>query len=329
MTVPVQHSVIIPVYLNEENIVDLLDALEDLSENVEGLEAVFVVDGSPDDSRDLLLKDLPGRPFQAQVLVHSRNFGAFPAVRSGLAAARGQFMAVMAADLQEPPELLEEFFGILDADEADVVFGVRRGRRDRWAARTLAGLYWWLYRRFVVPDIPRGGVDVLACRRKVAEAVLSLGEANSSLVAQFFWVGFRQEFIPYERRAREKGESAWSLGKRFRYMADSLFSFSDLPILTLMWLGIIGLVFSLLLGAVTLIARIAGLISEPGFATIVVATLFLFSVLITTQGIIGMYLWRILENAKSRPIGIVMSSEQFSPLDPPAGDMPPTPPENE
>jgi glycosyltransferase involved in cell wall biosynthesis len=311
MTVAAEHSVIVPIYLNEENIVDLLDALETMSEKVEGLEAVFVIDGSPDNSLGLLREALPGRPFQAQVLAHSRNFGAFPAIRSGLAAARGRFMAVMAADLQEPLELIERFFEILDADEADVVFGVRSGRRDGFGTQALAGVYWWLYRKFVVPEIPRGGVDVLACNRQVAEAVLSLGESNSSLVAQFFWVGFRREFVPYQRRAREKGTSAWSLGKRFRYMADSLFSFSDLPILTLLWLGIIGVLFSIVLGGVTLVARLAGLYTQPGFATIVVATLFLFSVLITTQGIIGMYLWRILENAKGRPTGIVMSSRCF------------------
>jgi glycosyltransferase involved in cell wall biosynthesis len=124
-------SLVIPVYLNEENINDLLEAVFSLKEKLNGtLEIVFVVDGSPDRSYALLAEALPSYPIAAQLLALSRNFGSFAAIRVGLEAARGKYVAVMAADLQEPPDLVESFFNILQRDEADVVFGARKSRED-------------------------------------------------------------------------------------------------------------------------------------------------------------------------------------------------------
>lgn len=302
----ISRSLVVPVYDNEGTIPALLEALASLSLHVDDLEVVFVVDGSPDGSGELLAAQAPMQPHATQVIYHSRNFGAFAAIRTGLAHARGGHVAVMAADLQEPPELMLQFFEELATDEIDVIFGVRAARHDPWPTRTVSGLYWNLYRRFVVPDVPPGGVDVFACNERVRHSVLELGESNSSLVAQLFWVGFRRSFVTYTRREREHGSSGWSLRRRFRYMADSIFSFSDLPILVVVWSGIIGVTFSVLVGAATLGARLAGVIQVPGFTTIVLVVTFLFSLLLTTQGIIGMYLWRAFENTKRKPGAIVM-----------------------
>jgi len=312
MSSMIERSLIVPVYKNEENITDLVKAVQGLAERIDALETIFVVDGSPDDSHTRLAELLPTTGLDVQLLEHSRNFGSFAAIRTGMAAARGETIAVMAADLQEPPSLIEEFFEILTDDRADIVFGTRSDRGDPLVSRVLSSAFWSTYRRFVVPDIPRGGVDVFACNSNVAREILAMPESNSSLVSQLFWVGFRRSYVPYERRQREKGASAWSLRRRLRYMADSIFSFSDLPILALVWVGLIGLVFSGLLGIITLAARLAGAIDEPGFATILIAVLFLFSVLIASQGIVGMYLWRAFENGKGRPSAIVMHSDQFS-----------------
>ncbi len=307
MTSAITYSLVVPVYLNEENIPDLLDAVEAMSQRVAGLEAVFVVDGSPDRSFELLQASLHSRPFPSVLISHSANFGSFAAIRTGMAAARGEYLGVMAADLQEPPELVEQSFAALRAGDVDIIFGTRIGRSDPPLTRLLSHLYWSAYRRFVVRDIPKGGVDVFACTRQVSDAVLSLQETNTSLISQLFWVGFRRGFMPYERRERQKGQSSWSLRRRFRYMADSFFAFSDLPILLLVWFGVVGLVFSVILGSITLVARLLGYIDEPGFATLIVSMLFLFSVLVASQGVLGMYLWRTFENGRGKPTGIVMS----------------------
>ncbi len=304
---PIQKSLVIPIYKNEENLTDLLSSLKNLSRSQgSGFEVVFVVDGSPDGSLDRLHAELPSLPFPTQLIAHSRNFGSFLAIRTGMEHARGEYVAVMAADLQEPPELVETFFETLESDAADVVFGQREKRDDPFLQKLLANCFWNVYAR-LIPDIPKGGVDIFACNRKVKEAVLAIEEPNSSLIAQLLWVGYRRSFVPYRRLERKHGKSAWGFKRRVRYMLDSIFSYSDYPILFVLWLGLFGLAASFLIGVVTLVARLYGLIEVPGYTTLLLVGLFFGSALLTTQGIIGCYLWRTLENSKKRPLSLVVN----------------------
>jgi len=302
----INRSLVIPVYRNEDNIAALISAIESL--NVRSrtpIEVVFVIDGSPDRSGEFLVADRTTFGFHYQIIFHSRNFGAFTAIRTGLEHARGQNIAVMAADLQEPPELILELCEVLEADKADVVFGIRTGREDGWFRDATSKGFWALYRKLVSKDMPRGGVDIFACNRRVLEALLEIHEPNSSLIAQLFWVGFRREFVPYERRKREQGKSAWSFARRLRYMMDSIFSFSDLPILAVLWVGVGGCLLSLLFGILVAIGRLFGLISTPGYAALVVLITFSVSSILAVQGIIGSYLWRTFENTKQRPLRVI------------------------
>jgi len=305
-------SLVIPVYRNEENIPSLLEALIALAGEIgTGFEVVFVVDGSPDNSYTMLAERLPAMPFQSQLVGLSRNFGAFPAIRTGLELARGRFFAVLAADLQEPPELITEFFRILRAGEADVAFGRRTGRADGWFTKSLSSAFWYVYRKLVIRDVPAGGVDVFACNEQVRGALLQIEETNSSLVAQLFWVGYRRAFVPYRRREREHGKSAWSFGKRFQYMLDSIFSFSDFPILALLWVGTIGCVVTLVLAVVIYLSWLLGVIEVPGYTPIMLVILFVGFTLLFTQGFIGCYLWRIAENTRRRPQSLVALSATY------------------
>jgi glycosyltransferase involved in cell wall biosynthesis len=300
-----RRSLVIPIYRNEENIADLLTALAAINDSAGGMEVVFVVDGSPDRSGELLLAARGQMPFPSTIAFHSRNFGSFTAIRTGLELAKGASIAVMAADLQEPPELIVRFFSMLENDEADVVFGQRAGRHDSMVRDALSNAFWWLYRKLVIRDIPKGGVDIFACNRTVRDAVLEIAEPNSSLIAQLFWVGFRRTFVPYERRPRLKGESAWNFSRRLRYMMDSIFSFSDLPILFVLWFGVAGCVVSLLVGLVIALARLFGFITEPGYAALAILITFSASAMMAVQGILGSYLWRTFENTKQRPLRII------------------------
>jgi glycosyltransferase involved in cell wall biosynthesis len=306
----IKRSLIIPIYKNEANIPGLFAALSKLSNNLdEGLEVIFVVDGSPDKSYDLISQRIHEFSYDSVLILLSRNFGSFTAIRTGLQHARGKHIAVMAADLQEPPELIEQFFELLKKDAADVVFGQRMQRNDPPVQKFLANAYWNIYRKVILPDIPSGGVDIFACNQRVKSAVLSIEEPNSSLVAQLFWVGFRRSFIPYERQERQEGKSSWSLKKRIKYMLDSIFSYSDFPIMTVLWVGLTGLLITAAVGTVTLVAKLMGWIDVPGYTTMTLAILFFGSAILTTQGIIGCYLWRAFENTKKRPISIVQSVE--------------------
>lgn len=306
-----KYSVIIPVYMNEESIPRLLHALGAMSRELGGgMEVVFVVDGSPDRSFVLLREALRGLEFPAQLLAHSRNFGSFPAIRTGLGVARGDYFGVMAADLQEPPELLVAFFRALAADECDVAIGTRSGRNDPFMSRLASRIFWSLYRRMVVPEMPEGGVDVFGCNRIFRDQLLNLEESRSSLIALIFWLGFRRKLVGYERLLRQEGKSAWTLRKKVDYMMDSIFAFTDYPIRLLIRLGAIGSFVSIVIGAVVLVAKLSGAIDVPGYAATMIAVLALGALNMLGLGLIGSYAWRGYENSKQRPLAVVAAMQK-------------------
>src|SRR6185312_9186869 len=177
------YSLIIPVYKNEESIAPLLHVLKDLNQKLQNqLEIIFVVDGSPDQSYALLKEKIPHSGLKAKLLLLSRNFGAYAAIRTGLAAAEGAYFAVMAADLQEPPELVLEFFNCLTTEDVDVTFGIRQSRCDPLRQKIPAQLYWYLYKKFVQKDMPAGGIDIFGCNLQFRNQLLQLSELNSSLI---------------------------------------------------------------------------------------------------------------------------------------------------
>jgi polyisoprenyl-phosphate glycosyltransferase len=305
-------SVVIPVYGNSETITPLLAALADLSRKLDdALEVVFVVDGSPDDSYVRLGAGLPGQPFRAQLLHLSRNFGSFAAIRAGLEAAQGDSFAVLAADLQEPPELVLEFSRRLRAGTADIIVGSRASRSDPLFSRLSAGLFWWAYRRWVQREIPPGGVDVFACSKQVRDQIIRLDESNSSLIGLLFWVGFRRELVPYDRRPRPAGRSAWTFAKKMRYLTNSVFNFTDLPVRMLFWLGCLGLLASIIGGAAVMIAKLTGHVPVAGYTATVLTIVFFGALNCLGLGIIGGYVWRTLENTKRRPNYLVASRTMF------------------
>ena len=301
------NSLVIPVYRNEESIPSLLHALTALAASMsEPLEVVFVVDGSPDRSHALLDEHLPKLPFATQLLLLSRNFGSFAAIRCGLEAARGEFFAVMAADLQEPPELVAQFFALLALGDHDVVIARRDARQDPWLSRLGSSLFWGAYRRLINPQIPPGGVDVFACNRAFRDQLLLLDESNSSLIGLMFWLGFRRGEVIYQRREREHGKSAWTLRRKLKYMMDSVFSFSDLPIRLLLLLGMLGITVAVLLGIGVVVIRLSGVVALPGYAATMIAILFFGGLNAFGLGVVGSYVWRAFANTQRRPLAIVM-----------------------
>ena len=165
----VTRSVVVPVYRNEATLPALLLEIAELrQQRPDPFEVVFVIDGSPDNSYALLKQRLPEMPFPSQLVSLSRNFGSFAAIRAGLAAAKGEFIAILAADLQQPVSSVGQFFAALEHG-ADIVVGQRSSRDDPWLSRVAATTFWKLYRRFVQPEMPVGGADSFACRRHVRD----------------------------------------------------------------------------------------------------------------------------------------------------------------
>jgi polyisoprenyl-phosphate glycosyltransferase len=305
-------SLIIPVYNNEQNLPRLFLELERLADRIPGeFEIVFVVDGSPDGSLAILKEHLPAWRLRTQLIELSRNFGSFNAIAAGLARATGDFMAVIAADLQEPPELVLDFQRILAAGEADVVLAHRTGRADPWWSQMLSESFWRVYRGFVVRDMPKGGIDVFGCTRQVRDRLVELKEINTNLVALVFWLGFRRAFVPYERRARLEGRSAWTFGRKLRYAIDSIFSFTDLPIRALLVLGALGTTLAVAAAVTVFVMWSLGRIPVLGYTPLMLVITFFGGLTALGLGIVGQYLWLSLENARRRPNYIVRSEARF------------------
>ena len=305
------NSLVIPVYKNEANLHRLLAELVRVGGLVPGeFEVVFVVDGSPDRCLEILRETLPSLPLRTQLLSLSRNFGSFAAIAAGLERARGGNMAVMAADLQEPPELILQFFEVLGAGRADIVFGVRGRRSDPWLSEIASNIFWFLYRKLVIKDLPRGGVDVFGCTREVRDHLLQLQGVESNLIALLFWLGYRREYIVYERQRRLEGKSAWTFGKKLRYCLNSIFNFTDLPIQLLLYSGAIALLLAVSASIFVIVAKLRGDIPVPGYTPIVLATLFFGALTSLGFGIVGQYLWLALQTGRRRPKYIICSAEE-------------------
>ncbi|MDQ3040190.1 MAG: glycosyltransferase family 2 protein [Pseudomonadota bacterium] len=305
-------SLVVPVYRNEKALDALLSAVRDIQQQAgEAIEVVFVVDGSPDRSYAVLCGKLPGAGFASQLISLSRNFGSFSAIRVGLEQASGRAIAVMAADLQEPPELVLSFWNTIRQKQADVVFGVREGRRDPIVSRVLSSAFWGIYRRFVMQDVPKGGVDMFAVTDVFRDRLMALRESNTSLLAQLFWLGGRREFVSYERRERQQGQSGWTLGKKLRYLSDSVFAFTDLPVRLLIYLGVASMAVAMVLAFIVLVAKFSGWLEVPGYAGTILTILFFGAFNSLGLGVVGTYAWRAFENTKGRPLAVVQSVEHF------------------
>jgi glycosyltransferase involved in cell wall biosynthesis len=311
----VKYSIVVPVYKNEDSINSLFDALEQVDLHLIGeVQVIFVNDSSPDSSPLLILKRAQESNLQIKLIHHSRNFGSFSAIRTGLRYASGEYIGVISADLQEPPSLLISFFNRLETNPIDIVFGSRTNRNDPIWSRIFSKVYWYFYRKLINKEIPRNGVDVFACKKNVLVVINQMNEINTSLIGMLFWIGFNRDFQEYERLERIHGKSAWTMKKKFRYMSNSIFAFSDLPIRIIRTLGVMGSFVSLSLGTFLLSASLAGKIDVPGYAPTMLAILFGNSAVLVGLGILGSYLWRTFENTQGRSYAISYSSEERNPL---------------
>jgi polyisoprenyl-phosphate glycosyltransferase len=309
-------SLIIPVYKNEENLPRLLDALNSLNSRLKNdLEVVFSVDGSPDRCYEILSEKLQHVTFRSTLLLLSRNFGSFCAITAGLEAAQGEYFAALAADLQEPPELAISFLEILSSGEADIVFGSRDRRSDPFLTELSSSTFWTLFRRYIIKDMPRGGVDVFGCNALVRDRILMFREANTNLIALLFWVGYRRSYVGYERRPRQEGKSAWTWRKKLRYSINSVFNFTDIPITLLFYCGGFALALALVGMSTVLFARITGRIHVPGYTPVVLSVMFFGALTSIGLGVLGQYLWLILQNTRQRPNYIVYKTRRYNAIE--------------
>jgi glycosyltransferase involved in cell wall biosynthesis len=295
-------SIIVPVYFNEGSLPHLYDALTTLEkmllERQVELELILVDDGSKDGSYAALKAIQAKRP-ATRVIKLARNFGAYHAIKAGLGLVTGDCFTYLAADLQDPPELLIEMVDRWKNGSKYVVC-TRSDRHDPPTSKFFAKFYYKLLRTMVLKDYPAGGFDLALMDRVMLPYLLSSGR-NINLALFAYWLGFKPDFIPYERRERKHGKSRWTFSKKFTLFLDSLLGFSIIPIRTISFLGVVVSLLSFGYGVVVVINALMGKIPIKGFSATIALTSFLLGLVILMLGIIGEYVWRIHTEVNNRP----------------------------
>lgn len=304
-------SIVIPVYYNEDNLRPLYEDLKKkVIDKIEyEYELVFVDDGSKDKSYEIM-KNLTEQDGHIKIIHLSRNFGSHAAILCGLTKCTGDCAVIKAADLQEPTELILEMVNRWQKG-FNVVLAVRKGREDSKSQTFFANIYYTMVRKTALPNMPKSGFDVYLLDRKVINVLMALDERNSALTGQILWSGFKTDRVYYTRLLRELGTSKWTLKKKIKLVADTLFSFSTLPIKTVTLVGSCSFVGSLIWALSVLVFKLLGMIHVNGWTTLFIFQLFSFGVLMMTLGILGEYLWRTFDASRNRPPYIIEDENEI------------------
>ena len=246
-------SVVIPVYYNQDNLKPLYEDISKklLNHTEYEWEIVMVNDGSKDESYTVM-KELASKDSRLRIYSLSRNFGSHAAILCGLSKCTGDCAVVKAADLQEPTEMILEMVESWQRGN-NVVLAVRKDRQESKGQTMFANLYYWMMRKVALPDMPKGGFDVYLLDKKVINVLMQLDEKNSALTGQILWSGFKTDKIYYTRLQREIGESRWTLRKKIKLVADTLFSFSALPITVISVIGTLSCVGAVVWAVIVLV----------------------------------------------------------------------------
>lgn len=300
-------SIIIPCYFNEGNIPALTSKLisseERFPENTE-LEYVFVDDGSKDKTYERLLEFYQKFPERVKVIKLAGNVGSHNAVLAGMYYATGDCCCIIAADLQDPPELIPRLYSHWQKG-IKLVIANRNEREEKFLKKLFASFYHTMIKKFALKNIPQGGFDVVLFDRQLQQEVIKISEKNSSQTYLLTWLQFDYVTVPYTRLNREIGKSRWTLSKKIKLFIDAFVSFSFFPIRVITVLGISLGIIAFLYGVAIIIARISGFIDIKGWAALMAVILLLSSFQMIALGIIGEYVWRTLDASRKRPNFVV------------------------
>jgi dolichol-phosphate mannosyltransferase len=311
-------SVVIPVFNEEETIPELDRRLITLFAGLTSVghawEVVFIDDGSKDRSA-ALLAELAAREPRYKVIGFARNFGHQIAITAGIDRADGDAVVVMDADLQDPPEVVQQMLDKV-GEGFDVVYGVRRRRASETVfKRATASAFYRLIRAMTRVEIPADAGDFRLMTRPVVLAMRALREQHRFVRGMVAWVGFRQTAVYYDREARFAGETKYPLRKMIRFAIDGITSFSVLPLRMATWLGLIAGSLAVVVGIWLFFVKFLHLGAVPGWTGIMVAVTFGFSAQFVMTGILGEYVGRIYEEIKRRPLYITARETNLEPLE--------------
>lgn len=303
-------SVVVPCYNERQALPCFYEAVRKIAEEREDLsfEFIFVNDGS-DDGTEQYMKELAREDSRVCYVSLSRNFGKEAAMLAGLKYASGDYVAVMDADMQDPPELLPQMYDILGQGEYDCVASRRADRKGEAVIRSFfARMFYRIMGRISDTDIVDGARDFRLMTRRMTDSILELGEYNRFTKGIFGWVGFETKWISYENRERVAGETKWSFFKLFSYSVEGIVNFSTVPLRIASFVGMILCIASFI--SVVLIVVRKLIFGDPvaGWASLICVMLFTGGIELCCMGILGKYLACTYLETKKRPVYIVKES---------------------
>jgi glycosyltransferase involved in cell wall biosynthesis len=308
-------SIVVPLFNERENLRRFHDEVNAVMHDLGDYdwEFVFVDDGSRDGSFAIVdaLRAVDARVFGIRF---PRNFGSHVAIAAGIDYCRGDAAVIMAADLQDPPALIREFVARW-REGFDVVWGARTGRDDGAVRAWAMARFYSLVRRFAIPTYPKGGTGSFCLvARPAIEAFRQCTERNRLTFGLIAWAGFHETQVPYHRPQRLVGTSSWTVGKMVKAAIDTFVSFSFLPIRLISLLGIVVSALSFLFGFYVVLNKLLFGTRVMGWTSVMLAVLVLGGVQLTMLGVLGEYLWRILDEARGRPLYIIERTLGLPPI---------------
>lgn len=310
-------SLIIPCF-NEEESLPLFypEASSVLSKMDCDYEFIFVNDGSRDRTLEIL-KELSGKDPHVIYLSFSRNFGKEAAMYAGFCNARGDYVAVMDADLQDPPSLLPEMMEKLASGEYDSVATRRVSRDGEPPIRSFfARKFYQIINKISDADIVDGARDFRLMKRSMVDAIVSMSEYNRFSKGIFGWIGFRTLWLPYKNVERVAGETKWNFWKLFKYAVSGIINFSQVPLSIASWFGFTMTGFSFLALLIIIIRKL--IFDDPvqGWASIICVIIFIGGLQLFCLGIMGQYIAKTYMEVKHRPHYIISESNKkdFAPV---------------
>lgn len=303
-------SIIIPCYNEQESIPYLRTELDKIMELFDGVSfEVIMIDNCSEDQTLSLMKKIHEEDRRYQYISFSRNFGKDSSMYAGLKASTGDYITVMDADLQDPPELLKEMYLALKSGEYDCAAAYRNNRRgEPWLRSILADGFYKFMSKISDADMVNGARDFRLMTRQMVDAVLCLEESQRFTKGIFSWVGFRTKWIPFENRERVAGKTKLPMKSAFSYALRGIVAFSTIPLVVTSIIGLIICIAAFIFTAYVLVEQLILKNAVPGYASLMCIMLFGFGINFLVLGIIGQYIAQMYLEIKRRPKYIVRES---------------------
>jgi glucosyltransferase len=302
-------SVIVPCYNEEAALPIFYQEITRVFKSMNcGYELIMVNDGSRDRTLDII-RDFAAQDEHVKYISFSRNFGKESAMYAGFCNAKGDYVAVMDADMQDPPSLLPKMLQILENEDYDSVATRRENRKGEPPVRSFfARKFYKLINKVSDADVVDGARDFRLMKRDMVDAIVSMSEYNRFSKGIFGWVGFKTYWLPYENVERVAGETKWNFWKLFKYAISGIINFSQAPLDMVSYIGIFSTIGSLIALIIIIVQKLIYGNPVAGWASMVCIVIFMSGLILFCLGIIGQYIAKIYMETKNRPHFIASES---------------------